>query len=114
IPDAWNALLAGMSLAVPMISPLLLAVLASRQTDIEYQGNGWLWQATAGVAPGRVCRGKFAALGLVVTVVTLGTSLLVLATGKLLIGLVAPVPLGHWVGFTVCVLVVHLVLLALH
>ena len=41
-PTAWNALLAGMSLGFPLLSPLLLAVLASRQTDIEHTGNGWL------------------------------------------------------------------------
>ena len=35
-PQAWNALLAGISLGIPLLSPLLLAVLASRQTDIEH------------------------------------------------------------------------------
>ena len=77
-PTAWNGLLAGMSLGIPLIFPLLLAVLASRQTDIEHQGNGWLLQATSGLTPGGVCRAKLIALGVVVTVVTIGSSLLVL------------------------------------
>ncbi|MBT2486191.1 MULTISPECIES: ABC transporter permease [unclassified Microbacterium] len=113
-PQAWNALLAGMSLGIPLLSPLLLAVLASRQTDIEHQGNGWLLQSTAGVTPGGVCRAKLVALGLIVSVVTLGTSLIVLAFGKVLAGILPPVPLGHWVGFTLCMLVVNLAVLALH
>lgn len=113
-PAAWNGLLAGMSLAIPLVFPLLLAVLASRQTDIEHQGNGWLLQATAGLTPGGVCRAKLIALGVVVTVVTIGTSLLVVVAGKLLAGILPPAPLGHWLGFTGCMLVVNLVVLALH
>lgn len=113
-PEAWNALLAGMSLGIPLISPLLLAVLASRQTDIEHQGNGWLLQSTAGISPGGVCRAKFVALGIVVTTVTIGTSLIVFALGKVLVGILPPAPLQHWAGFTLCMVLVNLVVLALH
>lgn len=113
-PQAWSALLAGMSLGIPLLSPLLLAVLASRQTDIEHQGHGWLLQSTAGITPGGVCRAKLVALGLIVSVVTLGTSLIVLASGKGLAGILPPAPLGHWAGFTLCMLVVNLAVLALH
>ncbi|SDT06283.1 ABC-2 family transporter protein [Brevibacterium sandarakinum] len=113
-PSAWNGLLAGMSLGIPLIFPLLLAVLASRQTDIEHQGNGWLLQATSGLTPGGVCRAKFTALGLVVAASTIGTSLLVLVTGKLLVGIIPPVSFAHWAGFTGCMLVVNLVVLAGH
>lgn len=111
---AWNALLAGMSLGIPLIFPLLLAVLASRQTDIEHQGNGWLLQATSGLTPGGVCRAKASALGIVVAAITLTTSLLVLVAGELLIGIEPTVPLVHWAGFTGCMLVVNLVVLAGH
>lgn len=111
---AWNALLAGMSLGFPLISPLLLAVLASRQTDIENTGNGWLLQATAGISPGGLCRAKLMALGVVVTTLTIGTSLLVLVCGKLLAGILAPLPLGHWAGFSLCMVAVNLIILALH
>jgi hypothetical protein len=113
-PQAWNALLAGMSLGIPLISPLLLAVLASRQTDIEHQGNGWLLQSTSGITPGGLCRAKLVALGAIVTAVTLGTSLLVLLFGKVLAGILPAAPLGHWAGFTACMLVIHLAVLALH
>lgn len=113
-PGAWNALLAGMSLGIPLLSPLLLAVIASRQTDIEHTGNGWLLQSTSGITPGGICRAKLVALGIVVTVSTLATSLIVLVLGKPLVGILVAVPLGHWAGFTLCVLVVNLAVLALH
>ncbi|GLB64257.1 hypothetical protein NCCP2495_21360 [Dietzia sp. NCCP-2495] len=113
-PGNWNALLAGMSLGFPLISPLLLAVVASRTTDIEHQGRGWVLQSTAGITSGVVCRAKLVALGTVVAATTIGTSLVVLAAGELLIRIGASVPLGHWAGFTLCVLVVNLTILALH
>lgn len=113
-PGAWNALLAGMSLGTPLLSPLLLAVIASRLTDIEHTGNGWLLQSAAGVTPGGICRAKLVALGVVVTVSTVAMSLIVLALGKLLAGILVPVPMGHWAGFTLCMLVVNIALLALH
>lgn len=114
VTAAWHALLAGMSLGTPLIAPLLLAVLASRQTDIEHQGNGWLLQTTSGLTPGAVCRAKFFSLGVIVVVVTAAVSLGALAIGRALVGISAPLPAGHWAGFTICALVVNLVLLAGH
>ncbi|MFC0673845.1 ABC transporter permease [Brachybacterium hainanense] len=111
---AWLSMLAGLSLGIPLVAPLLLAVLASRQVDIEHQGSGWLLQTTAGLAPGIVCRAKFCALGAVVLLATLATSLVSLALGRVLAGISAPPPLGHWAGFTACILVVNLTLLAAH
>lgn len=112
-PDAWNALLAGMSLGIPMLSPLLLAILASRQTDIEHTSNGWLVQSASGLTPGSVCRAKLVALGVVVTTTTLSTSLLVLIAGALM-GITDAPPIGHWAGFTACMLIINLAILALH
>lgn len=39
---------------------------------------------------------------------------MVLSSGKLLVGILAPAPLSRWAGFTLCVLVVNLAVLALH
>ncbi len=110
---SWEALLGGMSLAVPLASPLLLAVLASRQVDIEHQGNGWLLSQTSGVTPGGLCRIKLLAVGIVVAVVTILESVLVLVAG-LLLGVPDRVPAGLWAGYTASVLVANLVVLALH
>lgn len=110
---AWTVILAAMSSGVPLVSPLLLAVLASRQVDIENSAQGWLLQATAGITPGMLCRAKLLALGLVVAATVLAQSLLVLVVGRLLIGISAPAPLGQGAVFGVSVLGVDLVVLAL-
>ncbi|MFW6597372.1 ABC transporter permease [Propionibacteriaceae bacterium Y2011] len=111
--SAWNALLAGFGGALPLAAPLLLAILASRQVDVEHVGGGWLLSSTHGVTPGALCRAKFLALAAVVTGSTVGSSALAAGTG-LLLGISAPWPAGRWIGCTAAVLVVNLVLVALH
>ncbi len=109
----WRWLLGGMALAVPLVSPILLAVLASRQVDIEHQGNGWLLSQTSGLTPGHLCRAKFAATGAVVVAATLAQSGLVVAVG-LALGITVAFPAGQWLGYTAAAVVVNLVLLAFH
>ncbi|WP_342776144.1 ABC transporter permease [Nonomuraea terrae] len=110
---SWELLLGGMSLAVPMVSPIMLAVLASRQVDIEHEGGGWLLSQTSGITPGGLCRVKLVAVGAVVTVATVLQSVLVIGAG-LLLGVTAAVPAGLWLGHTASVLATNLVVLALH
>jgi hypothetical protein len=112
-PGAWNHLLARVSAAVPMTSPLMVAVLASRHVDIEHQGGGWLLAAASGLTPGGMCRSKFIALGAIVAAVTVAQSLLVVGSGAML-GISDPLPAGRWLGFVLCMAAVNLVLLALH
>ncbi|MFE6447792.1 ABC transporter permease [Nocardiopsis dassonvillei] len=109
----WRWLLGGMALAVPLVSPILLAVLASRQVDVEHQGNGWLLSQTSGLTPGHLCRAKFAATGAVVVAATLAQSGLVVAVG-LALGVTVALPSGQWLGYTAAAVVVNLVLLAFH
>lgn len=109
----WHMLLVGLAFAVPLVSPILLAVLASRQVDIEHQGNGWLLSQTSGLTPGRLCRAKFAALGAVLVAATLIQSALVAALG-LAAGITVDFPAGQWLGYTAAAVVVNLVILALH
>ncbi|WP_344107046.1 ABC transporter permease [Nocardiopsis rhodophaea] len=109
----WHWLLGGLSLAVPMVSPILLAVLASRQVDIEHQGNGWLLSQTSGLTPGYLCRVKFVATGAVVVAATLAQSGLVFALGKL-VGITVAFPAGQWFSYTASIVAVNLVLFALH
>lgn len=112
-PHAWLTLLAGLSLAVALTSPLLIAVMASRQVEVEHHGNGWLLAATAGDSRGGLCRSKLVALGIVVTVATALQNLLVLG-GGLALGITEPAPVATWLGFALCVLAVNLTLLAFH
>jgi hypothetical protein len=109
----WHWLLGGLALAVPLVSPILLAVLASRQVDIEHQGGGWLLAQTSGLTPGYLCRTKFAATGAVVVGATLLQSVLLIAVGRL-VGITAAFPAGPWAAYTASVVVVNLVLLAFH
>ena len=44
------------TLMAAMTSPILAAVLASRQTDIEHSGVGWTLASTAGYSTGVLCR----------------------------------------------------------
>ncbi len=109
----WQRLLVGLAFAVPLVSPILLAVLASRQVDIEHQGNGWLLAQTSGLTPGRLCRAKFAALGALLVTATLVQSALVAALGWAA-GITVEFPADPWLGYTAAAVVVNLVLLALH
>lgn len=110
---AWDTLLLGLAYGVTMASPLLLAVMVSRQVDIEHQSNGWILSGTTGITAGALCRAKLIALGVVTTSATLLISALVLASGFLL-GVTAPPPVGRWAGYTAAALVINLVLAALH
>ncbi|WP_307851208.1 ABC transporter permease [Nocardiopsis sp. MG754419] len=114
-PDArpWHWLLAGLALAVPLVSPILLAVLASRQVDMEHQGHGWLLNQVSGVTPGHLCRVKFLSMGALVAGATLAQSALVVALGRA-VGISVDLPLGPWLGYTTAIIVVNLVLFALH
>jgi len=109
----WKGLLDSFGFAVILISPLILAVLASRQVEIEHLGNGWLLSATSGVTPGRLCRAKFLALGTLVVTATILQSLVLIAFG-LLAGITSPFPFEHWLGYTASAVVINLAVLAFH
>ncbi|RZT85846.1 hypothetical protein EV383_2733 [Pseudonocardia sediminis] len=109
----WHRLLLGLGFAVPLVSPVLIAVLAGRQVDLEHQGNGWLSSATAGLPAGRLCRAKLVATGAVLVPATVTASALVVGAG-VLAGITVDLPLGVWAAHTASVVVVNLVLLALH
>ena len=109
----WLRLLASLAFAVPLVSPILVAVLASRQVDLEHQGNGWLFAHTAGLPAGKLCRTKFLATGAILVAATLLQSTLVIGVGTLA-GITGQFPAGQWSAYTVSAVVVNLVLLALH
>ena len=93
---------------------LLIAVLASRQVDIEHQGNGWLLSATAGATAGKLSRAKFIALGSLITVAAALASVIAFAFGVITLGGDIPIPVGRWAGITIAVLIINLAILAVH
>lgn len=110
---SWALPLAGLSLAVPIASPLLIAVMASRTVEVEHQSNGWLLNQTTGADRGALVRAKLVSTGLVVGGATVAAS----ATGVFLgtaIGVTQPLPAGLWLGYTAAAVTVNIVILALH
>ncbi|OZD84705.1 ABC transporter permease [Rhodococcus sp. 05-339-2] len=110
---SWALPLAGLSLAVPIASPLLIAVMASRTVEVEHQSNGWLLNQTTGADRGALVRAKLVSTGLVVGGATVAAS----AAGVFLgtaIGVTQPLPAGLWLGYTAAAVTVNIVILALH
>ncbi|MGJ0184973.1 ABC transporter permease [Corynebacterium glyciniphilum] len=114
-PDdtAWKTLLAALGTAASLISPVLLAVVASRQVEIEHVGNGWLSSSTSGLSPGQMCRAKLFALGIPVAVTTIAWGVLLVGFGRVL-GITASVPTDRWAGYILSLLVINLAVLAFH
>jgi lantibiotic transport system permease protein len=109
----WAGLLLSYTLMAAMTSPILAAVLASRQTDIEHAGAGWTLAATAGLTPGTLCRAKLAALSGVLLPAVLLQTLLVVCAGTLA-GIRLPLDAGPWIGYTLLLLLVDVALVAVH
>ncbi|GAA4793106.1 hypothetical protein FRX94_12850 [Corynebacterium canis] len=111
---SWEDALLALSMAMSLTMPLVLAVVATRQTDIEHSSGGWLVAASIGSNPGALCRAKFFALApiiLAVTTLSVGFHILL---GKLS-GL-GPIAEGnqYWVSFWLGLCVVNLWLIAFH
>lgn len=109
----WPALLLTYTLMAAMTSPILTAVLASRQTDIEHAGTGWTLASTAGYTPGTLCRAKLATLSLVLLPTVTAQTLLVIGAG-VLAGIRAPLDPGPWIGYTALLFLIDVAFLALH
>lgn len=114
-PDAspWAALLLTYTMMAAMTSPILTAVLASRQTDIEHSGIGWTLASTAGYSPGLLCRAKLAALSMILLPALIAQTLLVLGAGEIA-GIHLPPGPGPWIGYTALLFVLDVAFLALH
>ncbi|MDO4655722.1 ABC transporter permease [Actinomyces sp.] len=103
----WARLLLMTSFFNAMTGPVLVSVLASRQTDIEHTGSGWNLAAASGLTPGTLCRAKLTALSLLivpaVTVQSLG--IIILARFR---GLSVALDVGPWATYTTLLICVDL------
>lgn len=109
----WEGILLFYAMVKAMTAPILVAVLASRQVDVEHQGNGWLMAATLGQSRGRLCATKIFALVPVIaatTVIELGG----LYLGSRLAGATTPLPLASWMWYAVASFAIAVVLMAGH
>ncbi|MFT3877811.1 MAG: hypothetical protein QM708_15525 [Propioniciclava sp.] len=78
----WTWLLMTYTLMGAMTSPILTSVLASRQTDLEHAGSGWLLAGSAGLTPGMLCRAKLAALSALLLPAIAAQTLLIIGAGR--------------------------------
>lgn len=107
----WGAFLLFYAMIKAMTAPILAAVLASRQVEIEHQGNGWTMAATLGLSRGRLCLTKIAALTPIVAV-TSTFELGGLVVASRLAGARVPLPTGSWAWYAAASFAVTMVLLA--
>ena len=109
----WESLLLSTAFYNPMIQPIFVAVLASRQTDIEHTGAGWNLAATSGLTPGALCRVKLAALTLLIVPASIAQSVVLIVIARVM-GLSLPLDVGPWVTYTVLLALVNTAMCAYH
>ena len=109
----WAALLLAMALFNALTQPVFVAVLASRQTDIEHSGAGWNLAATSGLTPGALCRVKLAALTLLIVPAAVVQSAALIFVART-VGLSLPLDVGPWVTYTLLLALVNTAMCAYH
>lgn len=84
-PDAfpWAGLLLNYVFMSALVAPLFTAIFASRVTEIEHSGNGWMLAAGTGVGVGTLCRAKLIVLSVIVIPSVFIQSFLLLCIGNL-------------------------------
>lgn len=111
--QVWYQSVLQLMLVLAATSPLMVAVLASRQVDLEHQGGGWILCGSMARGITRLLAAKWAALAVViglVTAVEVGAVVLVNRLG----GNASPVPIGMFVSLGGCVASISLALTSLH
>ena len=109
----WEQLLLSQVMIAAMTSPVLVAVLAGRQVDIEHQGQGWFLARVSGLGPGLLCRAKMVVLSLALTSTVVAQCALLIAAGTVA-GIEGAPPIALWARYGLCLLLVNLALLGLH
>lgn len=105
--DVWPNHLSTYCFAVALLCPIVMAVIASRQTEMEFSDQGWTLSATAGFTPGQVVRAKLLALSVLIAAATIIQSALVTALG-LGFGIQTPIPIGVIAIYTVMLTLVNI------
>lgn len=109
----WESLLLNQVMISAMTSPVLVAVLAGRQVDIEHQSQGWFLARVSGLGPGLLCRAKAVVLGLALTLTVVAQCVLLFLAG-LIVGIEVAPPVALWARYGLFLLLVNLALLGLH
>lgn len=98
---SWDVLLMSYVLIAAMVSPLLVAVLASRQVDIEHTGGGWNLTGGLGISIGALCRVKLAAIAAVLAIIVAAQTALIITAGSLA-GASNQFDVARWLSYACC------------
>lgn len=109
----WASLLLSTAMTNAMVGPVLVAVLASRQTDIEHSGAGWNLAATSGITPGALCRAKVAALALIIVPAMIVQSAALALLGRAA-GITVALDAGPWTAYTLMLIALNIAMCAFH
>lgn len=109
----WGRLLLSVAMINALLHPILVAVLASRQVDMENTGSGWVLNATAGARRGRLLGAKLVLLSLLLGVACAIQMSALIGIGRLS-GITAPLDTGPWALYSFMLWGVDCVLAAGH
>lgn len=109
----WEGQALSLVMIQAMTGPLLAAVLASRQVEIEHLSNGWTSAGLSGQRPGQLCLTKWLALTPIVAMVTGGQFIGTLVLSRLA-GAQAELSIPVWIGLLASSTLVTLTLLGAH
>ncbi|QWW20051.1 ABC transporter permease [Schaalia sp. 19OD2882] len=109
----WASELMLVTMVNALIHPILVAVLVSRQVDVENTGGGWIFNAGVGLRPGFLCRVKLVVLA---GVLGLACALQMGSTVGLgiLSGISVPLDVAIWIGYFVMLWLLDLALAVIH
>lgn len=109
----WAHELLGVAMINALLHPILVAVISSRQVDMENSGEGWILNAAAGTRPGRLMRVKLIVLALIL-LFACGLQFGALILLGLHSGITVPLDEGPWIGYFLMLWIVDCVLAAGH
>lgn len=109
----WAQELISVAMINALLHPILVAVISSRQVDMENTGDGWMLNATAGTRPGRLMRVKLIVLALILLFACTFQLGAILVLG-LHSGITVPFDALPWIGYFLMLWAVDLVLTAGH
>lgn len=110
---AWPRLLLSYVVVAAMSSPIMVAILASRQTDIENTGSGWLLAASTGYGPDKLCWAKLIIVGALIIITTWMQTVFIVTAG-IISGIQSPLNIGMWFGYTTLLSLVNLAFCGFH
>lgn len=109
----WASALMLVTMVNALIHPILVAVITSRQVDIENTGGGWTLNASVGLTPGKVCRAKLVVISCVIAI-----ACALQMGGTVLLGLISsitvPFDLVPWATYFLLLWILDTVLAVIH